>query len=268
MIIDGISYGLSAEALAKRKAYINASEAPTICGGDAEKRHRLWMEKTGQAEPEDLSGVLPVQMGSYTEPFNVAWFEQTTGMKVTGRQDVLRNDWLRATLDGKVEYNGVPAVWEAKHIGAFSKIDEAVQRYMPQVHVQMHLSECRQAILSVLHGTQNYEWVHVEFDDAYWASVLKALEDFRDCVSFNVEPSDAPVIAVKPTTFKVYDFGGNNEWATHAHDWVLNKPAADLFKSADKNIKLLVPDDASEVTGHDIIVKRSKAGALSIKGIK
>jgi len=268
MLIDGVSYGLSVEALAERKGFINASECPTICGGDAEKRHRLWMEKTGQVEPEDLSGVLPVQMGSYTEPFNCVWFEKVTGMKVTGRQDVLRNDWLRATLDGKCEYNGAPAVWEAKHVGAFSKVDDAVQRYLPQVHVQMHLAECRQAILSILHGTQNYEWVVVEFDDAYWASVLKALEDFRDCVAFNVPPSDAPVIAAKPTTFKVYDMTGQNEWASHAADWLATKTAADTFKAADKNIKLLVPDDASEVTGHNIIVKRSKAGALTIKGVK
>jgi predicted phage-related endonuclease len=268
MLIDGVSYGLSAEALAERKGFVNASECPTICGGDAEKRHRLWMEKTGQAEPEDLSDVLPVQMGSYTEPFNCAWFEKATGMQVTDRQGILRGNWLRATLDGMTVYQDKPCVWEAKHIGAFSKVDDAVQRYMPQVHVQMHLAECRQAILSILHGTQNYEWVVVEFDDAYWASVLKALEDFRDCVSFNVPPSDAPVIAAKPTTFKVYDMTGQNEWASHAADWLASKTAADKFKAADKGIKALVPDDASEVTGHNIIVKRSKAGALTIKGVK
>jgi predicted phage-related endonuclease len=265
MLIDGVSYGLSAEALAERKGFINASEAPTICGGDAEKRHRLWMEKTGQVEPEDLSDVLPVQMGSYTEPFNVAWFEKVTGMKVTGRQDVLHNDWLRATLDGRVEYNGETAIFEAKHIGAFSKVDDAVQRYLPQVHVQMYLTGAGRAILSILHGTQNYEWVMVEWDDAYWASVLKALEDFRDCVAFNVPPSDAPVIAAKPTTFKVYDMTGQNEWASYAADWIASKAAADTFRAAEKNIKALVPEDASEVAGHNIIVKRSKAGALSIR---
>lgn len=264
--IDGKDYGLSAEALAERKAYVNASEAPTICGGDAEKRHRLWMEKTGQAEPEDLSGVLPVQLGSYTEPFNCAWFEKITGMTVTGRQDVLRDDWLRATLDGKVEYNGAPAVWEAKHIGAFSKVDDAVQRYMPQIFVQMHLAECKQAIMSILHGTQNYEWVHVEWDEAYGALVLAQLADFHACVAFGEPPHDAAALdAPRVSEFRVYDMTGHNEWASRAADWLTTKTAADTFKAAEKNIKALVPDDASEVTGHSIIVKRSKAGALSIR---
>jgi len=267
--VDGVSYGLNADDLADRKIYINASEAPTICGGDAEKRHRLWLEKTGQAEPEDLSGVLPVQLGSYTEPFNCAWFERMSGMTVTGRQDVLRNDWLRATLDGKCEYNGTPAVWEAKHIGAFSKIDEAMQRYMPQVFVQMHLAECKLAILSLLHGTQNYEWVLVEWDDAYAAQVLAMLEEFRDCVAFSTPPHDTPALAgPKPTLFRAYDMTGQNEWASHAADWLATKAAADTFKKAEKGIKDIVPDDASEATGHGISVKRSKAGALSIKGVK
>jgi hypothetical protein len=269
VIIDGKSYGLSAADLADRKAYINASEAPTIVAGAEADRMRLWQEKTGQIEPEDLSGVLPVQMGSYTEPFNVAWFEKVTGMTVTDRQRVEKSGFLRATLDGMTVYQDAPCVFEAKHIGAFSKVDDAVQRYMPQVHVQMHTTKTRQAILSILHGTQNYDWVLVEFDDAYWASVIKRLEAFHDCVMFEQPPHDmTPLDAPKPSTFKPYDMTGQNEWASHAADWLASKTAADTFKAAEKNIKALVPEDASEVTGHDIIVKRSKAGALSIKGIK
>lgn len=269
LVVDGISYGLSAADLADRKAFINASEAPTIVAGDPAAVMRLWEEKTGRAEPEDLSGVLPVQLGSYTEAFNLHWFERVSGLKVTGRQDVLKDGFLRATIDGKTEYQGEPCVVEAKHIGAFSKVDDAVQQYMPQIHVQMHLAECRQAILSILHGTQNYEWVHVEFDDAYWSAVLARLNDFHTCVAFDQPPHNtAPLEAPKPTTFKPYDMTGHNEWASHAADWLATKAAADTFKAAEKHIKALVPEDASEVTGHAIIVKRSKAGALSIKGAK
>lgn len=269
LVVDGISYGLSGADLADRKAFINASEAPTIVAGEPAAVMRLWEEKTGRAEPEDLSGVLPVQLGSYTEPFNAAWFERTTGLQVTDRQKVIKSGFLRATLDGMTTYQDAPCVWEAKHIGAFSKVDDAVQRYFPQVFVQMHLSGARQAILSILHGTQNYEWVHVEFDDAYWSAVLARLNDFHTCVAFDQPPHDmAPLEAPKPTTFKPYDMTGHNEWASHAADWLVTKAAADTFKAAEKNIKALVPEDASEVTGHAIIVKRSKAGALSIRGAK
>lgn len=268
MIVDGKTYGLNAADLADRKDYINASEAPTICGGDGAARLRLWQEKTGQVEPEDLSGVLPVQLGSYTEPFNAAWFERVTGMTVTERGGVLRNTWLRATLDGMCEYSG-QCVWEAKHIGAFSKIDDAVQRYMPQVFVQMHLAECRQAILSILHGTQNYEWVHVEWDDAYAEEVLARLNDFHACVLLGEPPHDAPALdAPKVSAFKPYDFSDRNDWIYHASDWTAHREAAAKFKSAEKCLKEIIPEDASEVTGGGIIAKRSKAGAITIKGTK
>ncbi len=269
LVVDGISYGLSAADLADRKAFINASEAPTIVAGEPEAVMKLWREKVGQAEPEDLSGVMPVQLGIYTESFNCAWFERVSGLKVTDRQRVIKAGFLRATLDGMTEYQGAPCVWEAKHISAFSKVDDAVQRYFPQVFVQMHLSGARQAILSILHGTLNYEWVHVEFDEEYWRKVLARLEMFHEAVMFEQPPHDmAPLEAPKPTTFRAYDMTGQNEWASHAADWLASKSAAETFKAAEKNIKSLVPEDASDCTGHGITVKRSKAGALTIKGSK
>lgn len=269
IIIDGKTYGLSAADLAERRGYINASEAPTICGGDSAARARLWQEKTGQIEPEDLSGVLAVQLGSYTESFNAAWFTQATGIAVSDRGGVLKDGFLRATLDGMCEYQGALAVWEAKHIGAFSKIDDAAQRYMPQLFVQMHLSGARQAIISMLHGTQNYEWLHVEWDDAYAASVLAMLADFHTAVALREPPDDAPVIEpLKISEFKPYDFSDRNDWIYHAGDWLENEDAAKKFNSAVKCLKEIIPEDASEVAGGGIIAKRSKAGAISIKGIK
>ena len=269
LIIDGVEYGLSDADLADRRKYINASEAPTIVAGEPAAQMRLWEEKTNRVEPENLDDVLPVAIGKVTESLNVYWYERVTGLKVTDRQRVIKAGFLRATLDGMTEYQGAPCVWEAKHIGAFSKIDDAVQRYFPQVFVQMHLSGARQAILSILHGTQNYEWVHVEFDDEYWRKVLARLEMFYEAVMFEQPPHDmAPLEAPKPTTFKAYDMTGQNEWASHAADWLASKSAAETFKAAEKNIKSLVPEDASDCTGHGITVKRSKSGALTIKGSK
>lgn len=266
MIVDGKSYGLSAADLANRKGFINASEAPTIVAGEPEAQMRLWQEKTGRAEPEDLSGVLPVQLGSYTEAFNIHWFERTSGLAVTDRQRTEKLGFLRATLDGMTVYQDAPCVVEAKHIGAFSKIDDAVQRYIPQIFVQMHVTKTRQAILSIIHGTQNYEWVHVDFDDDYWAKALARLEMFHECVLFDQPPHDmTPLDAPKPSTFKPYDFSARNDWIYHAGDWFANKAASDTFKSAEKSLKEIIPEDASEVTGGGIIAKRSKAGAITIK---
>jgi predicted phage-related endonuclease len=266
LMIDGQTFGLSAADLLDRRGYINASECPTICGDDPAKRLRLWQEKTGQVEPEDLSDVLPVQLGSYTEAFNRVWFERVSGLTVTDRGLVIRDEHLRCTLDGMTQYREMPCVWEAKHIGAFSKVDDAVQRYFPQVFVQMHLTRTKQAILSILHGTQNYEWVHVEWDDAYGASVLDRISEFWADVQFKQPPADAPGLpSPKPELFKAYDFSAKNEWTSLEVDWTQNEAAAKKFEKAAKDLKALVPADASEVTGKGTVCKRDKAGKLSIK---
>ena len=42
--------------------------------------HNLWLLKTQRKEPDDLSNVLPVQMGVLTEDFNKSWFTKQTSI--------------------------------------------------------------------------------------------------------------------------------------------------------------------------------------------
>jgi hypothetical protein len=48
-------------------------------GDDEAALLRLWREKRGEAEPEDLSGNLIVQIDLVTEPLNRIWYERNTG---------------------------------------------------------------------------------------------------------------------------------------------------------------------------------------------
>ena len=48
-------------------------------GGDEGALLLLWREKRGEAEPEDLSGNLIVQLGLVTEDLNRLWYERNTG---------------------------------------------------------------------------------------------------------------------------------------------------------------------------------------------
>lgn len=269
LVVDSISYGLSAADLADRKAFINASEAPTICSGDPQKRHALWLEKTGQTEPEDLTDNILVQFGSYTEAFNIAWLERRTGLTVTDRQKVIKADPLRCTLDGMTIYRDAPCVVEAKFMSPFAKKDDRIQWYMPQVFTQMHLTGARQALLSVLDGSPGHDWILVDWDQSYADVVLEQLHDFATCVAFGQPPHDAPApVAPKASEFKPYDFSDRNDWIYHATDWTAHKDAAAKFKSAEKALKEIIPEDASEVTGGDIIAKRAKNGAITIRNAK
>jgi len=84
-------------------------------GGDETDLLRLWREKRGEADPEDLSGNLIVQLGRATEHLNRQWYERTTGQAVKDVQSWVRHPvihWMAATLDGIVEDSG--AVFEAK----------------------------------------------------------------------------------------------------------------------------------------------------------
>jgi predicted phage-related endonuclease len=64
---------------ADRRYFIGGSDARIIMGDDEAALLRLWREKRGEVEPEDLSGNLIVQLGLATEDLNRRWYEANTG---------------------------------------------------------------------------------------------------------------------------------------------------------------------------------------------
>ena len=59
-----------------RRHFIGGSDARIIMGPDEAALIRLWKEKRGEVEPEDLSSNLVVQLGVATEALNRAWYER------------------------------------------------------------------------------------------------------------------------------------------------------------------------------------------------
>src|SRR6202047_965903 len=95
-IRDGVSQA------ANRRYFIGGSDARIIMGDDEAALLRLWREKRGEAEPEDLSGNLIVQLGAVTEPLNRHWFERNTGQVLTAVQRRVQHPvvrWMAATVD-------------------------------------------------------------------------------------------------------------------------------------------------------------------------
>ena len=124
--------GLHPDQPAWRKQGVGGSDANVILSGDAERVLRPWREKRGEAEPEDLSSVLPVMLGQWTEAFNRQWYQRQTGNVVADTGAVAAcpiHDWRRCTLDGFIYAMG--AIWEAKHVSGFAKPDEVLARYIP-----------------------------------------------------------------------------------------------------------------------------------------
>ena len=93
---------------ADRRSFIGGSDARIIMGDDEAALLRLWREKRGEVEPDDLSNNLIVQLGTVTEHLNRHWYERNTGQVVTGVQRQVFHPvkrWMAATLDGMVEAN-------------------------------------------------------------------------------------------------------------------------------------------------------------------
>src|SRR5438132_10078631 len=106
---------LTAVIYSNRQCFIGGSDARIIMGADEAALLRLWREKRGEAEPEDLSGNLIVQLGVVTEELNRHWFERNTGQAIKDVQYRVQHPvvrWMAATLDGIVEQTA--AVFVAK----------------------------------------------------------------------------------------------------------------------------------------------------------
>src|SRR3954451_21821877 len=108
-----------------RRGFIGGSDARIVMGDDEKSLLRLWREKRGETEPEDLSGNLIVQLGLITEDLNRSWYERNTGNVIKNVQQRVKHPvlrWMAATLDGTVESNG--AVFEAKFMLPWSFSEE------------------------------------------------------------------------------------------------------------------------------------------------
>jgi predicted phage-related endonuclease len=149
-------------------------------GTDADALHRLWREKRGEVEPEDLSGNLIIQLGCVTEDLNRRWYERNTGQTI---KDVQRRvwhpvvRWMAATLDGVVE--GTGAVFEAKFMLPWSFSEEgAAEKYMAQLQHNMWVANAKAAALSVITGGGKWVEITVSADSLYQHPLLTAEKKF------------------------------------------------------------------------------------------
>lgn len=256
---------LTKEQLIERRKGIGGSDAAKIVSGEW---HELWLDKTGQKEPEDLSSVFAVQLGNATEALNLAWYALKTGREVSRFGEAVicpDHPILRCTLDG---FDGAEQmVIQAKHVNGFSKIEDVRARYAPQVMHEMLVCGVRRGILSVIIGTSEPVLELIELDDFWATDYIAKCHEFWGYVERNeAPPQGAPIDAPPvPAVMRVVSMEGNNAFASAAADWINHGPAAKLFDKAQKDLKAMVEPDVREATGHGIKISRNKAGSLSIK---
>jgi predicted phage-related endonuclease len=255
-----------------RGSFIGGSDARIIMGTDDAALIRLWREKRGEAEPQDYSGNLIVQLGLATEPLNRRWYERTTGQVIRDVQSWVQHPvirWMAATLDGVVEGSG--AVFEAKFMLPWSFSEEAAaEKHMPQVQHNMWVTNATAAVLSIITGGGKWVEIKISADPLYQHLLLTAEKKFWRCVEsgepprlFGVEPPRARIEAVR-----IVDMSASNAWAEFSNVFRGTREAYLEHENAKAELKGLMPEDAKEAIGHGIRAKRSKSGAVSFEVVE
>ena len=250
-----------------RRRFIGGSDARIIMSPDEAALIRLWKEKRGEAEPEDLSGNLVVQLGSATEALNRSWYERNTKRAVSDVQRWVQHPvrrFMAATLDGFV--NDLDAVFEAKFMLPWSFSQEAAaEKHMAQLQHNMWVTNARTAALSIITGGGQWVEMTIPADALYQHFLVTAERRFWRCVQtgetprpYGVEPPRPRVEAVR-----IVDMSESNSWADFAGLFCATRSAFLDHERAKTELKALVPEDAKEAAGHGVRAKRSKSGAIS-----
>jgi predicted phage-related endonuclease len=264
-----------------RQGFIGGSDCVKIMQGHWLE---LWQIKTGQRESEDLSDNIAVQLGVYTEDFNLTWFEKNywgkyQRLKVINKQLELEAKIggvpVKGTIDGMVpiylkgnQLSG-PHIIEAKHTNSYNTMEGVIEYYMPQVQTYIQLADADGCYLSVIFGNSKWESAYVARNDEYFNSMWAVVSDFWGYVVRGEEPVgvDTPTLSIdriEVDQMVKRDASQDNAFISSAHDYLANEQAAKAFESAKKDLKDMVGSNEREVYCDLLTIKRDKRGALRI----
>jgi hypothetical protein len=255
----------------ERKGFIGGSDCVKIMQGNWLE---LWQIKTGRVEPEDLSRNIAVQMGVYTEDFNLGWFASEYGCPLTWFQksfeEVIGSVPVKGTIDAAVGYSTEDSIVEAKHTNAYNTLDKVIEYYMPQLQLYIHLAKANGAHISVIFGNNKWESAYVSRNEEYFNSMWAVVSDFWGYVLRDEEPvgNDQPIQLsidkVSVDNMVKRNATSDNQFVDAAITYVENEAAAKTFESAKKQIKDMVGDNEREVYCNQLTAKRDKRGAIRI----
>jgi len=181
--------------MGKGNGKLKPPERPTGIGGTdairlvAGEWKDLWLEKTGAVERKDLSSVLPVQLGIFTEEFNRRWYQEVSGERVVNIGNIFTHpqyDYIYGSLDGVAKGK----VFEAKHVNAFVKDQNIIDKYYPQVQHYMMVTGFSKAVLSVLRGNLGYNVFTIEKDKPFQKKLEIACHLFWFHVMNKIQPPE------------------------------------------------------------------------------
>lgn len=196
--IESVTFGTEDEWLEARKRYVTASEIACVCGLDPFKSPlRLYHEKRGEIEPQDLSANAAVQAGKALEGTILQMYERETSRNVDRCEPFrlfINSDTpdIAATPDGFDWWDdGGEGCVDAKNIGARMASrwdDSAPENYRMQVQQQMLVTGKGHGSLAVLIGGQDFRYFDYERNDRIQQAIVEHAAEFMRRVREGVEP--------------------------------------------------------------------------------
>ena len=178
--------------LEARSSGSGGSDASVIVGLNRWKSpFQLWLEKTGKAEPEDLSNNEYVYWGKVLEEVVANRFCELTGKKVQRRGLLQMDDYpyILASVDRMVGEN---AGLECKTCNGFSakewEDDEVPAAYYVQCQHYMMVTGCERWYIAVLIGGNHFVWKEIPRNDNEIDLLLQAEIDFWHKVETGIMP--------------------------------------------------------------------------------
>ena len=273
------------KSLSARKKKLGGSEINIIASGNKEKIQNLFLEKTEQKEPDDLTLIWPVIMGHITETVNLEWTAHYLQTTINMRQQVIegnKNPFMRCTLDGVIEnYKNKLAVIDAKFTLGRPVKDEAwgdviprlIRYYAPQLHWNAYLLQeyldkpVEYGLLSFIRGGDKPILEEMQIDTAYQEELIELGKYFMNCVDLGFEPDEIPTTTdfVPQADLVPVDMESDDRWRSFALQIIQTAGANKIFKESSDNIKKLVPPNASEATGHGVKIKVQRNGSKRLE---
>lgn len=177
-----------------RHKFIGGSDAGTIMNVNPWKsQYELWLEKTGQLEPDDISNKLQVWFGTEEEEIVAKRFCLETGKSVRrSNMTYLCKEYpfLAGHVDRMVV--GENAGLECKTTSAWNKTAYQDGEIPPQYYWQcmhyMMLTGCEKWYIAVKKDNTQFHILQIDRNDDYIDALLSAEQAFWDLVVNNTVP--------------------------------------------------------------------------------
>lgn len=176
-----------------RNTGIGGSDASVVVGMNKWKSpFQLWMEKTGQKEPDDLSDNEAVYWGTVLESAVANRFSEVTGKKVCKRGLMQSEEypWMLASIDRDVigENAGLECKTGDIRTKAYWEDEDIPDAYYIQCQHYMAVTGAERWYIAALLGGNRFVWKTVERNEDDIKAIVEAEKDFWGMVQTNTMP--------------------------------------------------------------------------------